>query len=120
MIFVPVTAGALSARYRKGVNTTADDGAVLAFHAMQTPVVGDVAPCLSTGNQEGFGAIGVLTAGVRRLTPLEALRLQGFPDDWLDGLGLADGPKYRLCGNAVAVPVVEWLLQRILTYVKEN
>lgn len=53
-------------------------------------------------------------ASVRRLTPVECLRLQGFPDDWLDGLGLADGPKYRMCGNAVTVPVIEWIGRRIM------
>jgi len=52
-------------------------------------------------------------AAVRRLTPRECARLQGFPDDWLDGLGLADSTKYRMCGNAVAVPVVEWIIRRI-------
>lgn len=51
--------------------------------------------------------------GVRRLTPVECLRLQGFPDDWLDGLGLSDSTKYRLCGNAIAVPVLEWIARRM-------
>lgn len=51
---------------------------------------------------------------VRRLTPMECLRLQGFPDDWLDlDPSLSDSAKYRLCGNAVVVPVVEWIMQRI-------
>jgi len=51
---------------------------------------------------------------VRRLTPLECLRLQGFPDDWLDGLNLADSVKYRMAGNAVAVPCVEWIARRMM------
>jgi DNA (cytosine-5)-methyltransferase 1 len=51
---------------------------------------------------------------VRRLTPLETLRLQGLPDDWLDGLGLADSVKYRMVGNAVAVPCVEWIARRMI------
>jgi DNA (cytosine-5)-methyltransferase 1 len=52
--------------------------------------------------------------GVRRLTPKECLRLQGFPDDWFDGVGLSDSQKYRLCGNAVAVPCAEWIGRRII------
>lgn len=52
---------------------------------------------------------------VRRLTPLECCRLQGFPDDWLDGLGLSDSAKYRMLGNAVAVPVAEWIGKRLMT-----
>jgi DNA-cytosine methyltransferase len=54
---------------------------------------------------------------VRRLTPLECARLQGFPDDYLDipfrGKPAADGPKYKALGNSMAVPVVRWLGQRI-------
>lgn len=54
---------------------------------------------------------------VRRLTPRECERLQGFPDDWTrwdaDGSELADSPRYRMMGNAVSVPVVEWIGRRI-------
>ena len=50
---------------------------------------------------------------VRRLTPLECERLQGFPDHWTDIEGNADSQRYRQLGNAVAVPVVEWLMRRI-------
>lgn len=48
---------------------------------------------------------------VRRLTPTECERLQGFPDGWTEGH--ADSHRYRMLGNAVAVPVVEWILRRI-------
>lgn len=54
------------------------------------------------------------TQRVRRLTPVECLRLMGLPDDWLDGLNLSDSEKYRMVGNAVAVPVVEWIARRLL------
>src|SRR5690606_29497948 len=50
---------------------------------------------------------------VRRLTPLEAERLQGFPDGWTDIPGNSDTQRYRQLGNAVAVPVVEWIMRRI-------
>jgi DNA (cytosine-5)-methyltransferase 1 len=53
-------------------------------------------------------AIGV----VRRLTPVECERLQGFPDDWTSGQ--ADQHRYKQMGNAVAVPVVEWIVKRLL------
>ena len=60
--------------------------------------------------------------GVRRLTPRECERLQGFPDDWtqwgIDGdserVELSDSARYRILGNAVAVPVVAWIGQRIV------
>ena len=48
---------------------------------------------------------------VRRLTPVECERLQGFPDDWTEGQ--SDTNRYKQMGNAVAVPVVEWLIQNI-------
>jgi DNA (cytosine-5)-methyltransferase 1 len=54
--------------------------------------------------------------GVRRLTPLECQRLQGFPDWWYDGLDLADSHIYRQMGNAVCVPVAEWLGHRIMAF----
>jgi DNA (cytosine-5)-methyltransferase 1 len=50
--------------------------------------------------------------GVRRLTPLECERLQGFPDGWT--AGQSDSARYRQLGNAVAVPVARWLGRRIL------
>ena len=54
---------------------------------------------------------------VRRLTPTECARLQGFPDDYLDipyrGKPAADGPKYKALGNSWAVPVVRWIGERI-------
>jgi len=49
---------------------------------------------------------------VRRLTPVECERLQGFPDDWT--AGQSDSTRYKQMGNAVAVPVVEWLIQNIV------
>lgn len=56
-------------------------------------------------------------SSVRRITPLEAARLQGFPDDYLDiqfrGKPAADGNKYRALGNSFAVPVVRWIGERI-------
>ena len=55
---------------------------------------------------------------VRRLTPRECERLQGFPDDFTlveyNGRPAKDGPRYRALGNAMAVPVIGWILQRIL------
>ena len=51
--------------------------------------------------------------GVRRLTPLETERLQGFPDGWTDIPGMSDRQRYRQTGNAVAVPVAEWIMRQM-------
>ena len=54
---------------------------------------------------------------VRRLTPRECERLQGFPDDWTlityRGKPARDGPRYRAIGNSMAVPVMRWIGERI-------
>jgi len=52
---------------------------------------------------------------VRRLTPTECERLQGFPDGWTACAGLTDSARYRILGNAVSVPVAEWIGKRILS-----
>ncbi len=50
--------------------------------------------------------------GVRRLMPIECERLQGFPDGWTEGQ--SDSQRYKQLGNAVAVPVVEWIGRRLV------
>lgn len=51
---------------------------------------------------------------IRRLTPLECERLQGFPDGWTDIPGASDSARYRALGNSVAIPCVEYLIRRIV------
>lgn len=60
---------------------------------------------MTLGGQQQF-------VGVRRLTPTECERLQGFPDGWT--AGQADSTRYKQLGNAVAVPVAEWIGRRII------
>ena len=50
-------------------------------------------------------------SNVRRLTPLECERLQGFPDHWTEGQ--SDTQRYRQMGNAVSVPVVKAVVERL-------
>ena len=63
----------------------------------------------------------LMPSAVRRLTPRECERLQGFPDDWTlipyRGKPASDGPRYKALGNSMAVPVMRWIGERIL---KEN
>jgi DNA (cytosine-5)-methyltransferase 1 len=67
---------------------------------------------------DGAQGQAVIAAGVRRLTPLECERLQGFPDDWTrwtaDGREISDSHRYRMMGNAVTVSVAEWLGHRLM------
>ena len=62
----------------------------------------------------------LLERSVRKLTPIECERLQGFPDDWtrINHKGKSkefcpDGPRYKAVGNSWAVPVIRWLGERI-------
>jgi DNA (cytosine-5)-methyltransferase 1 len=48
---------------------------------------------------------------IRRLTPIECERLQGFPDDWTDGQ--ADSHRYKQMGNAVTVNVARWIGEQL-------
>jgi DNA (cytosine-5)-methyltransferase 1 len=73
-----------------------------------SPTIGQISQAVTfrPNVSNEFGGI------VRRLTPKECERLQGFPDDWTSGQ--TDGQRYKQMGNAVAVPVVEWILRRLV------
>ncbi len=78
----------------------------------------DMAGTLQYGGQGGRHD-GVMTQAmaVRRLTPVECERLQGFPDNYTDirfkGKATPDGPRYKALGNSMAVPVMAWIGSRI-------
>jgi DNA (cytosine-5)-methyltransferase 1 len=80
----------------------------------------DVAFCLdspATGGRKKGGVVHQMA--VRRLTPRECERLQGFPDDWTryadDGSELSDSARYRMLGNAVNRMVSAWIGKRLVT-----
>lgn len=82
----------------------------IAFHQTQDPIDGaDLSPALSRTS----GGMGVMSSGVRRLTPRECERLMGFPDDYTAIHGAKDGPRYAALGNSIAVPVLRWIGDRI-------
>ena len=73
---------------------------------------------------QGYPAVAIqepaaseIFCAVRRLTPVECARLQGFPDDHTvityHGKPAADGPQYKALGNSMAVPCVRWILDRV-------
>jgi len=57
---------------------------------------------------------------VRRLTPTECARLQGFPDWWTDGADGSDSAKYKLWGNGIALPCAEDVIGRIARALREE
>ena len=57
---------------------------------------------------------------IRRLTPLECERLQGFPDGWTDMPGASDSARYKALGNSVAIPCVDFVLRGIAHFLCRN
>jgi DNA (cytosine-5)-methyltransferase 1 len=92
-------------------------------HAQDSRVTGplEVAPTVAAKFGTGGGNVPLVGAmAVRRLTPVECERLQGFPDNWsrISWKGkpeedCPDGPRYKACGNSMAVPVMRWIGERI-------
>jgi len=90
---------------------------VLAFpermSGTQRATTEDLCPSLGAKNPTAIAQ----SMQVRRLTPRECERLQGFPDDWTNvsrnGKPAPDGPRYKAIGNSMAVPVMRWIGQRI-------
>ena len=81
--------------------------------------VGDnISPTLRSGGNGGYPAHSVATnMAVRRLTPVECERLQGFPDNYTNiRENCPDGAKYKALGNSMAVPVMRWIGERINSY----
>jgi len=78
-------------------------------HNGSNPKLGDPCFTLAKGQHPPLLA----NMAVRRLTPRECERLQGFPDDYTAIPGAADGPRYKSLGNSMAVPVMAWIGTRI-------
>jgi DNA (cytosine-5)-methyltransferase 1 len=100
----------------------AQHGVALAVHENQRAEisVSDTAGSLKTsGGKPGQGyPAAFIGSAVRRLTPRECERLQGFPDGWTAikhrKKPAADGPRYKALGNSMAVPVLRWIGERIM------
>ncbi|HHF3630353.1 TPA: DNA cytosine methyltransferase, partial [Haemophilus influenzae] len=64
---------------------------------------------------------------IRKLTPVECERLQGFPDNWTkipyrnkSIEDCPDSPRYKAIGNSMAVPVIKWIRERLTNYLGER
>lgn len=86
----------------------------LAINLNQDPISGPISPALGVNYQIGAFS----DFGVRRLTPMECERLQGFPDNWTlqadTGKTVPDTSRYKMMGNAVCVNVAEWIGANLL------
>lgn len=107
------------ARCLDGSNPEANQGGTVVAYQCHGSNVGPMGTLRAGNGCETGGApfISGPMRGVRRLMPIECERLQGFPDEWTrygaDGEEISDAARYRMLGNAVAVPAVEWIARRI-------
>ena len=86
------------------------------------PQPGDPAPSLTNDSRNYLvqEAIPPRKYIVRRLTPTECARLQGFPDKWCEGLGGSDSAIYKAYGNGLALPCAYDVMQRIARFVERE
>jgi DNA (cytosine-5)-methyltransferase 1 len=118
---LPMTAGSLCARTGRSISSQdAAQGHLLpiAFGAQNSAKQGDSVSQHITPTLDKSKTPAVMNdLAVRRLTPRECERLQGFPDDYTliqyRGKDAADGPRYKAMGNSMAVPVMRWIGERI-------
>jgi DNA (cytosine-5)-methyltransferase 1 len=108
-----------------GVHGVATNHPVLSFKSGQSEMAGGIflteefTPTLQAQNNGSTATPAVFTnMAVRRLTPTECERLQGFPDNytnipWRKKEESPDGPRYKALGNSMAVPVMHWIGKRI-------
>jgi DNA (cytosine-5)-methyltransferase 1 len=119
------TADCLTAAYgtKWNGNASATNGSLFAaqpigFDSYNHAVTGDVSKTLDVGQDYHHVPNLFQNMAVRRLTPVECERLQGFPDGytnipWRKKDESPDGPRYKALGNSWAVPVVRWIGERI-------
>lgn len=97
--------------------------------------VGEVASSCKQRDFKDSTDLAITNMVVRRLTPMECERLQGFPDGWTDigdwvktdkrgceikVKGSADSPRYKSLGNSIALPFWDWMLRRMARYLPED
>jgi len=115
----PIAANQAKTYTREGSHNFRLSNVAIAYRTSgsgQVDEQGDRAAALVTSTDSNYQFVRASSA-VRRLTPRECERLQGFPDDWTlvpyrKKLAV-DGPRYRALGNSMAVPVVRWIGERI-------
>lgn len=105
-------------------------GFQLGFRPENTRYYDECATTLCNGTRPGWTTGCILNWIVRRLTPVECERLQGFPDgwtdigEWVDENGKkhkpADSPRYKALGNSIALPQWYWIFQKMKSYIGEN
>lgn len=113
-------AGTLKQRMRGATDEVIDTAIAVSLRGRDgggTTELGGEQSCALRASGGGGDKAHVLTSAVRRLTPIECERLQGFSDNYTQvpyrGKPAADGPRYKALGNSMAVPVMAYIGSRI-------
>lgn len=93
-----------------------DEEMIMTYQALGVYSQGDKASTMKAANNDSNSDLTVKHLTVRRLTPLECTRLQGYPDGWVDIPGATDSKKYKALGNSICLPFWEWLARRFARY----
>ena len=132
---VPLTYGIGNGQAHEGAAMTEEVSQTLnTMHDAQAVMCPDTAHALrakaNCAYREDAETYPVQNMVVRRLTPMECERLQGFPDhwtdigEWTDEKGKkhkdADSPRYKALGNSIALPFWDWMLRRMARYLPEG
>ena len=120
--YIPMSASRV---YTSDVTNTLRAGAGMPKHdADNSRLVSYLAPTLTASNNPSrspqssevtrqIGAVNKAIGTVRRLTPTECERLQGFPDGWTYVEGASDSARYKALGNSVAIPCVDFTIGKV-------
>jgi len=119
-LFVPAIANTLgsSPSCHSSPNVASGQGDVIAFDVYNQAIDVNVSKTVASRNDQDTASVVSNNTAVRRLTPVECERLQGFPDNytnipWRKKDEAPDGPRYKALGNSMAVPVMKWIGSRI-------
>ena len=99
-----------------------DDGSAVFGGTGYSDFAEGISTLRASGGTNGGGSenLAVKRNLVRRLTPLECERLQGFPDGWTNIEKAADSPRYKALGNSVAIPCVDFVMRGIAYFLQQQ
>ena len=111
-----VTSSLKQRDYKDATDLIIDTERIMSYQALGVNSESDIGSSLKAAENVSNCDLVIKTLTVRRLTPLECTRLQGYPDGWVDIPGASDSAKYKALGNSIALPFWEHLAHRFAQY----
>lgn len=113
-----VTSSLKQRDYKDATDLIIDTERTMSYQALGVNSESDTGSSLKAAENVSNCDLVIKNLTVRRLTPLECTRLQGYPDDWLDIPGASDSAKFKALGNSICLPFWEHLAYRFAQYGK--